>query len=199
MSYYYSYLDSPYYSYSRYYDWPSWRYSAAYDWPSWRYSSAYDWPYSRYYSRYLDPLPLPTTKSVSYETVRKETTYSPYTGVSTVTTKLWNLRRFWFLMNVQSNWDHNEHHLRLRSCTNQTTSHDFTPRSGIIQFLNVSKVHSSFIGGHLKMIDILWQHSIFLYFNKIQISKLDFQYNVLLIYLEFNSILLYFTKSWNLF
>ena len=162
MSYYYSYLDYPYYSryydwpswryssysdwpswrYSSYYDWPSWRYSryydypaswrydswrysSLYDWPSWRYSSAYDWPYySRYYSRYYDPLPLPTTKTVSYETVRKETTYSPYTGVSTVTTKLWrDLRRFWILMNVQSNWDHFEHHLRMQACANQSKLH----------------------------------------------------------------------------
>merc|ERR1712070_655753 len=83
------YYDSPYY-YSRYYDWPSYRYSSYYDWPrysslydypSWRYSSLYDWPsyrYSRYYdypyySRYYDPLYVPETRSVAYETVKKET------------------------------------------------------------------------------------------------------------------------------
>ena len=111
MSYYYSYYwDSPYY-YSRYYDLPSYRYSSLYDWPY--YSRYYDWPsyrypyYSRYYdypyysspyysrywdypyySRYYPYSPLPTTKSVSYETVKRETVYSPYTGTRTYTTVL---------------------------------------------------------------------------------------------------------------
>ena len=49
----------PYYYYSRYWDYP-------------------------YYSRYY----LPETKSVSYETVKKETVYSPYTGTRTYTTVL---------------------------------------------------------------------------------------------------------------
>merc|ERR1712193_605866 len=103
MSYYYSYLWDYPYTYSRYYDWPSWRYSSYYDWPSWRYSSYYDYPYSwsssyydyPYYSRYYDwpyysryYAPLPETRSVSYETVKKETVYSPYTGTRTYTTVL---------------------------------------------------------------------------------------------------------------
>ena len=113
MSFYYSYLDSPYY-YSRYYDYPSYRYySPYYDLPSWRYSRYYDpvytpsyyyrsyldYPYySRYYdwpyySRYSYYYPYryyvpPTTSSVSYETVKRETVYSPYTGARTYTTVL---------------------------------------------------------------------------------------------------------------
>ena len=106
----YSYLDSPYY-YSRYYDWPSYRYySPYYDYPSWRYSRYYDSPYyyrsayydypyySRYYdwpyySRYSYYYPYryyapPVTSSVSYETVKRETVYSPYTGARTYTTVL---------------------------------------------------------------------------------------------------------------
>lgn len=105
-------FDYPYYSYpsysryySPYYDLPSYRYSASYlspyyrsvyDYPlpAYSYSRYYDWPYySRYssayypYSRYY-PSYLPETKSVSYETVKRETVYSPYTGARTYTSVL---------------------------------------------------------------------------------------------------------------
>ena len=67
------------YPYSKYYS----PYSSYYDYQYYsRYSSAY-YPYSRYYPSYL-----PETKSVSYETVKRETVYSPYTGARTYTSVL---------------------------------------------------------------------------------------------------------------
>ena len=62
-----SYYDYPYYS--RYYDWPYYS----------RYSTYYPYRYYHY---------VPETRTVSYETVKRETVYSPYTGARTYTTVL---------------------------------------------------------------------------------------------------------------
>ena len=100
---YYSRYYSSYYPSSSLYDYPSWRYRSAYDpvyTPSYAYRSYLDYPYySRYYdypyySRYSSYYPyssryyVPPTSSVSYETVKRETVYSPYVGARTYTTVL---------------------------------------------------------------------------------------------------------------